>query len=69
MKINRRNLTLAIAKSCMTAREIQKAGRLSCTTLARAKNDCGYKPTTVTVGKIARALGVSVEYLTEEAVR
>lgn|GEM_PF-5822795 len=65
MKINKRNLGLAIAKSCMTTLEIQKAGKLSSATIARAKNDPEYVPELLTIGKLARVLGVSVEYLTE----
>jgi len=66
MKINTRNFKVAIATSCMTMRELQKAGKLSSTTINRAKYDREYLPELKTVGKLARALGVSVEYLTED---
>jgi len=49
----------------MTTLEIQKAGKLSSATIARAKNDPEYVPELLTIGKLARVLGVSVEYLTE----
>jgi len=65
MKINGLNLQIAIARSCMTTREIQKVGKLSNATIVRAKSDINYEPELHTIGKLARALGVSVEYLIE----
>jgi len=65
MKINTRNLELAIAKSCMTMKEIQYTVKMSRATIIRAKSDPAYEPSLITIGKLARALNVSVEYLTE----
>lgn len=66
MRINRRNFELAIAKSCMTTHAIRKAGKLSNHVICRARHDNNYKPGLVTIGKLARALDVDVEYLVEE---
>jgi len=65
MRINPERLTLAMAESCLTTRDLQVKGRLSNATITRAKNDPAYQPTLKTIGKIAKALNVSVEYLTE----
>jgi transcriptional regulator with XRE-family HTH domain len=66
MRINPEKLALAMAKSCLTTRDLQVKGQLSNATITKAKNDPDYKPTLKTIGKIANALNVSVEYLTEK---
>ena len=65
MKINAKRFNLAMAKLCFTTRDLQKSGGLSRSTIARVRIDPNYKPNPKTIGKIAKALGVSVEYLTE----
>ena len=62
MRINPERLALAMAEACLTTRDLQTKGRLSNTTITKAKNDPAYKPTLKTIGK---ALNVPVEYLTE----
>jgi transcriptional regulator with XRE-family HTH domain len=66
MKINARNFNITMAKLCLTARYLQKLGKLSRSTIAKVKHDPTYEPNSKTIGKIAKALDVSVEYLTEE---
>jgi len=65
MRINREKLALAMAEACLTTRDLQVKGRLSNATITKAKNDPAYKPTLKTIGKIAKALNVSVEHITE----
>lgn len=65
MRINPEKLALAMAEACLTTRDLQVKGRLSNVTITKAKNDPAYQPTLKTIGKMAKALGVSVEYLTE----
>jgi transcriptional regulator with XRE-family HTH domain len=65
MRINPERLALAMAEACLTTRDLQEKGHLSNATITKAKNDPEYKPTLKTIGKIAKALNVSVEYLTE----
>ena len=65
MRINPERLALAMAVACLTTRDLQEKERLSNTTITKAKNDPDYKPTLKTIGKIAKALNVPVEYLTE----
>jgi transcriptional regulator with XRE-family HTH domain len=65
MKINARNFNITMAKLCLTARDLQKLGKLSRSTIAKVKHDPTYEPNLKTIGKIAKALNVSVEYLIE----
>jgi DNA-binding Xre family transcriptional regulator len=65
MHINRERLALAMAKSYLTTRDLQVKGQLSNATITKAKNDPAYQPTLKTIGKIAKALSVSVEHITE----
>ena len=66
MSVNQRNLALAIARSGMKTKEIQKAGKLSGGTLSRARHDTSYRPGMYTIGKLARVLNVEVETLIQE---
>ena len=65
MKINQKRFNVTMAKLCLTTRDLQKSGNLSRSTIARIKKDNEYMPNPKTIGKIAKALGVTVEYLTE----
>jgi len=65
MKINQRNLKTAMATHCLSIRELQTLGEVSRMTIVKALNNPTYEPTTKTIGKLANALGVSVEHLTE----
>ena len=65
MKINVKKFNIAMATLCLTTRDLQKFGGLSRSTIARVRRDPDYKPNLKTIGKIAKAFGVSVEYLTE----
>lgn len=55
MKINNRKLDIELARRCMTLSALRGDG-LSPQTLTRIRNGTDVKP--VTVGKIAKALGV-----------
>ncbi len=65
MKINKRNLEIAMARKCLSAEELSKNTGISAITITRIKNGVQDARTT-TVGKIAKALGVSVEELIED---
>jgi len=65
MKINPKRFNITMAKLCLTTRDLQKIGGLSRSTIARVRSDPEYEPNLKTIGKIAKALNVSVEYLTE----
>lgn len=65
VKINPTRFNVTMAKLCLTTRDLQKSGGLSRSTIAKVKNDPNYVPNLKTIGKIAKALGVTVEYLTE----
>lgn len=65
MKINLDRLDLAQANACMTGKEIQAKARISDVSLARIRRG-EQEPRPQTVGRLARALGVSVEYLIEQ---
>ena len=66
MRINAKKFNITMAKLCLTTRDLQKLGGLSRSTIAKVKHDPNYEPNLKTIGKIAKALDVSVEYLTEE---
>lgn len=68
MKINPHKLDLALAKACLSAKDLQKEACVSDVTLARIRNGA-QQPRPATVGRIARALGVNVEELIEQEVR
>ena len=65
MRINKRDFELAIAKSGKRTREITSIGKVSANVISRVRRDPEYMPNLVTIGKIARGLGVEVEYLVE----
>ena len=67
MKINLKRLNLAQAQACLTGKEIQERSQISDVSLARIRSG-KQEPRPQTVGRLAKALGVSVEYLIEEAV-
>lgn len=65
MKLNRNLLLLAMAKGCMTDKELAERAGVALPTLAKIKaGKRSAKP--ATVGKIARALGVDVTDLIRE---
>lgn len=63
MKLQKNKLEIAMARACMSARDLRRKG-LSPATISRAVN--GEELTVKTVGKIARALGVDVTEILEE---
>ena len=64
MNINQRNLKTAMATNCLSIRELQTLGEVSRMTIVKALNDPTYEPIPKTIGKLANALGVSVQHLT-----
>lgn len=64
MKINKDRFNLALANSCMTISDLQNAGDISSATLSRIQSGT-CEPRPKTIGKIAKALGVTAEYLIE----
>lgn len=61
MKVNLEKLNLAMAKACMSTTELIQKTKINQGTLTRIKQ--GKKAYPSTIGKIARALGVTVEEL------
>lgn len=64
MRLNKARLELSLARACMSARDLRKA-KISPATIKRAIN--GNELSTKTAGRIARALGVDVTEIMEEA--
>ena len=65
MKINIQKLDVAMARACMTGKELQKQAEISDVSLAKIRGGT-QEPRPSTVGRIARALGVDVEAIVEE---
>ena len=63
MKINNRELNIALARACKNLSDFRGEG-LSPQTLTRIRKGISVKP--VTVGKIARALGVDPANIIEQ---
>ena len=64
MRINPKRFCITMAKQCLTTRDLQMIGGVSRSTIAKIKNDPEYEPNPKIIGKLAKALDVSVEYLT-----
>lgn len=62
MNIDVSKLNLAIAKSCMTLKDLSAVSGVNTTTLSRIKQN-RQVPSPKTVGKIAKALKIDVEEL------
>lgn len=65
MKIDKKKLDLAMAENCYSAEELSNLTGISTVTIARIKNG-SQRPRPATIGKIAKALNVKVEYLIED---
>jgi len=65
MKIDRSKLILSFAKSCLSMREISELSGVGAVTLTRISRGT-QEPIPRTVGKIARALNVTVEELIQD---
>lgn len=61
MRVNKENLSLFMAQREMTLSQLAEKSNLSRFTLSRINS--GYEVTPITVGKIANAIGTSVESL------
>lgn len=64
MKLNRNKLLLAMANACITDNELCEKSSVSKPAFAKIKAN-RQNPKPVTIGKLARALNVSVEELIE----
>lgn len=65
MKLNTNKLLLAMAKSCMTITELSEHSTISRPALTKIITGKS-NPKPATIGKIAKALNVKVEYLIED---
>lgn len=65
MKINKNNLDTALAKNCMTLKELSEKSKVATAVLYKIGKD-NSNLRTVTVGKIAKALNVDVTELLEK---
>lgn len=66
MKVDAIKLDLAMARACMTGKELQKRAVISDVTLGRIRSGA-QEPRPATAGRIAKALGVDVTDLIKEA--
>lgn len=65
MKIDNKKLDLLMAEKCLTSEKLSKITGVSQVTIARMKNG-SQKPRPITIGKIAKALGIKPEELIED---
>lgn len=63
MKVNRNKLDIAMARACITRKELAVAAGMPAHSLDNMFRERNVRPTTL--GKVARALGVDVEELME----
>lgn len=63
MKVNSKKFEIIMANACMTFSDLSKKSGISQFTIARIKSGTNANP--ATIGKIAKALNVSVEELIE----
>ena len=64
MKIDNKKLDLIMAQKCLSSEKLSQMANVSQVTIARMRNG-SQKPRPMTIGKIAKALGVKVEDLIE----
>jgi len=64
MKINKNRLNLAMANACMSINDLAEKSEISRISIGRFISG-KTEPKPVTVGKLAKALNVKVEYLIE----
>lgn len=67
MKIDKAKLKIAMANNCMNINDLAKAANISRITIDKYFSG-SREPLTKTLGKIAKALNVPVEYLIDERV-
>jgi transcriptional regulator with XRE-family HTH domain len=65
MKINTKNLDLAMANACLSVDELSKLSGVNITTLSRIRRG-SQEPMPKTIGKLARALECKAEELIED---
>lgn len=63
MNINKDKLEIAMANACVLNKELSKKSGIRQETITRMKSGANVSP--ITIGKIAKALGVRVEELIE----
>ncbi len=64
MKANRKKLEKAMAQSCMNTKDLQKVADIPRPTLNNVISGRNVRPGTI--GRVAKALGVSVETILED---
>jgi len=64
MKIDNQKLDIIMAQKCLSSEKLSQVVNVSQVTIARIRNG-SQKPRPITIGKIAKALGVKVEDLIE----
>ena len=64
VKIDKKKMELAMANACMGIRELQEATGMPRPTINNAISERGCLP--ITIGRIARALGVRVEEIIKD---
>lgn len=64
MKVNRNRLTLAMARACLTTNELATTAEMPLPTVNNVITGRSVRP--VTVGRIAKALGVDVTEIIEQ---
>ncbi|WP_313132816.1 helix-turn-helix domain-containing protein [Anaerocolumna sp.] len=65
MKLNIKNLDLALANACLSVNELSKLSGVNITTLSRIRKGT-QEPMPKTIGKLARALKCKTEDLIED---
>lgn len=66
MKISRSKLDLVMGNTCMTITDIRRNGNISSATMTKITQEKELRP--ATIGRIAKALGVSVECLVKTEI-
>jgi predicted transcriptional regulator len=64
MKTNRKKMEIALARACMTAADISERAEMPRPTVNNVLGGRSCRP--ATIGRVAKALGVSIEDLIEE---
>jgi transcriptional regulator with XRE-family HTH domain len=68
LKVDKNKMVLARAQSIMTIRQLSKMSKVAASTISRIEKG-HIDPNPVTVGKIAKALNVSVNELIEPVLK
>lgn len=64
MKADRDKIRMAMARACMTVKDLENASDTQRQTIHRILRECSTRP--ATIGRIAKALGVDVSEIVKE---